>query len=168
MHEKMMPLWHQRSKRCQPLVLSVFSLILFFASFNKYLTVASHNLHGFKKSSIFHKDCIQKYSGIWFAQELWLPEKRLSELSQLGVQFTAHSGMEDSFSRGIYCGRPHGGVSIAWSSDLDHVIRPLVNYKHKRVVCVELVAEPKPILFVSVYMPFYDSSKRQECIAETN
>ena len=83
------------------------------------------------------------------AQELWLSERRLSELCHLGVQFVAHSGMEDSMSRGIYNGRPHGGVSIAWSPDLDHVIKPLVNYRHKRIVCVELIAKPNPIIFAS-------------------
>ena len=101
------------------------------------------------------------------SQETWLPENRLSDLSQLGVQFVARSGMEDAVTRGIYNGRPHGGVCIAWSPDMDHVIKPLINYKIKRVVCVEMTAQPNPILFASIYMPFFDSSKRQECIAES-
>ena len=71
-------------------------------------------------------------------------------------------------SRGIYAGRPHGGVGIAWAPEYDHVIKPLVNYRHKRIVCVEMTAEPDPLLFVSVYMPFFDTSKRLECIAQTN
>ena len=99
------------------------------------------------------------------AQETWLTEKRLSDLSQLGVQFTACSGMEESVSGGLYNGRPHGGVCIAWSPDLNHVIRPLANYRHKRIVCVEMAAEPHPVLFASIYMPFFDSSKRLECMA---
>ena len=33
---------------------------------------------------------------------------------------------------------------------------------------MELSAEPKTILLASLYMPFYDSSKRQDCLAETN
>ena len=33
---------------------------------------------------------------------------------------------------------------------LDHDIKPLVNYRHKRVVCVELLAEPNPILLASL------------------
>ena len=101
------------------------------------------------------------------SQETWLPENRLSDLSQLGVQFVARSGMEDAISRGIYSGRPHGGVCIAWSPDMDHVIKPLVNYKYKRIVCVEMNAQPNPIIFASIYMPFFDASKRQECIAES-
>ena len=145
----------------------LFSLTIIFALSTKQFTIASHNLHGFKKSSVFHKECIQNQNGIWMAQELWLPEKRLSDLSQLGVQFCAQSGMENAFSSGIYGGRPHGGVSIAWSPNLDHVVRPLVNYKHKRIVCVEMAAKPDSILLASIYMPFYDASKRQECIAET-
>ena len=28
-------------------------------------------------------------------------------------------------------------------------------------------AEPKPIIFVSIYMPFYDSSNRVTCLSET-
>ena len=101
------------------------------------------------------------------SQETWLPENRLSDLSQLGVQFVARSGMEDAISRSIYKGRPHGGVCIAWSPDMDHVIKPLVNYKYKRIVCVEMSAQPNPIIFASIYMPFFDTSKRQECIAES-
>ena len=30
-----------------------------------------------------------------------------------------------------------------------------------------MAAKPHPLLFATVYMPFYDSSKKQECIAET-
>ena len=141
-----MPPRHQSSNA---LLLHIFSTLLFFASSAKNITVGSHNLHGYKKSSAFHKDCNQNNGGIWMAQELWLSERRLSELCHLGVQFVAHSGMEDSMSRGIYNGRPHGGVSIAWSPDLDHVIKPLVNYRHKRIVCVELIAKPNPIIFAS-------------------
>ena len=114
-------------------------LIFTFASINKKFTVATHNLHGFKNTSIFHKQCIQKYSGIWFAQELWLPESRLSQLQDLGVHFVGRSGMENALSNGIMRGRPHGGVSIAWSPDFNHVIKPLVNYRHKRVVAVEAI-----------------------------
>ena len=76
--------------------------------------------------------------------------------------------MESSFSNGIYNGRPHGGVCIAWSSDLNHVIKPLVNYRHKRIVCIEISTTTSPILLASIYMPFYDSSKRQDCMAEAN
>ena len=155
----------QRHK-CFHSLFSIYCLLTTFASINTQLNIASHNLHGFKKSSAFHKQCIQKYSGVWFGQELWLPEKRLSDLSQLGVQYAARSGMEDALSKGIYAGRPYGGVSVAWSHDLDHMIKPLVNYRHKRIVCVEIVAEPNPLLLASIYMPFYDSSRRQECIAE--
>ena len=158
----------RRRHKCFSSLFSLFRLLLFFASVNQQFIVASHNLHSFKKSSIFHKQCIQNRGGIWLSQELWLPENRLTELSNLGVQYVAQSGMEDAMSRGIYAGRPHGGVAIAWSPDFDHVIKPLVNYRHKRVVCVEMNAEPDPLLFASVYMPFFDASKRLECIAATN
>ena len=147
--------------------LTLYCLFITFASINKQITVASHNLHGFKKSSSFHKKCLEKYGGIWLAQETWLPESKLSQMCQLGVQFVAHSGMEDSITGGIMRGRPYGGVSIAWSSDLDHVVKPLVNYRHKRIVCVEAYAEPHPLLFVSVYMPYFDAGRRQECMDET-
>ena len=132
-----------------------------------FFTVASRNLHGFKKSSTFHKQCLERHGGVWFSQEIWLPENRLSELCDLGVQFVAHSGMENAVTSSIMRGRPYGGVCIAWSPDLDHVIRPLVNYRHERIVCVESAANPHPLLFVSVYMPYFNSEKRQECIAET-
>ena len=98
------------------LFLSLYCSLFIFASINSTsFTVASHNLHGFKKSSAFHKECLEKHGGVWFSQEIWLPENRLSELCDLGVQFVAHSGMENAVSSGIMRGRPYGGVCIAWS-----------------------------------------------------
>ena len=87
--------------------------------------------------------------------------------SELNANFTAHSGMEEIISNGIFRGRPFGGVSVSWSSDLDHVMRPLTNYKHRRIVCAEMMADPRSIIFASIYMPFFDSSKREECLSET-
>ena len=142
-------------------------LIFIFAGILTNFTIGSHNLHNFKKSSAFHKSCLEKYNGVWFGQELWLQEKQLSLLTELGVQYVARSGMEAAVSGGIMSGRPHGGVSIAWTQDLNHVITPLVNYRHKRLVCVELSAEPKPIILICLYMPFYDSANRTECLSET-
>ena len=101
------------------------------------------------------------------SQELWLADKQLHYLSSLGVQYVARSGMEDAVSSGILRGRLFGGVSISWSPNLDHVIRPLNNYKHHRVVGIELQAVPTPIILVSIYMPFFNASRRQECILET-
>ena len=149
---------------------SAFTTLLFvfaFAAVISNIAVGSHNLHGYKKSLPFHKSCIEQYGGIWFGQELWLQEKQLSQMTALGVQFVARSGMEDAVSSGILKGRPYGGVSIAWAPEINHAIKPLVNYRHKRLVCVEMTAIPKPVLFVCLYMPFYDSSKRMECLAET-
>ena len=100
-------------------------------------------------------------------QELWLSEKQLAELHQLDARFVARSVMQEALSSGILRGRPFGGVSIAWSNDLDHAMIPLANYRHKRVVAAQLKTENENILFISIYMPFYDSSKRQECLAET-
>ena len=100
-------------------------------------------------------------------QELWLMERQLPVLAELGVQFAARSGMENAASSGVHRGRPFGGVSIAWASNLNHVVKPLANYRHHRIVCVELLAVPNPILLASVYMPFYDTSNREECILET-
>ena len=74
--------------------------------------------------------------------------------------------MEEAVSRGVWRGRPYGGVSVAWSADLNHVISPLSNYKHKRIVAVELTTTNKNIIFISAYMPFLDSSNRTTCIAE--
>ena len=100
-------------------------------------------------------------------QELWLSECQLKNLSDLGVQFVARSGMENAVSSGILRGRPFGGVCIAWSPNLNHAITPLTNYKHHRVVGIELHTAPLPIILVSIYMPYFNASKRQECILET-
>ena len=75
--------------------------------------------------------------------------------------------MEDALSNGILVGRPFGGVSICWSPDLDHVISPLSNFRHKRVVGIELKTAKKHVLLLNVYMPYYNSSRRAECMAET-
>ena len=100
-------------------------------------------------------------------QEHWLSERQLPLLQKVDAQFVARSGMEEAISTGIYKGRPYGGVSIAWSSDLNQVIKPIMNYKHKRLVAVELYANDMKILLMSVYMPFFDSSNRETCLAET-
>ena len=98
------------------------------------ITIATHNLHGFKKCSSYHRSCLQRHEGVWMGQELWLTEKQLSTMSNLGAQFTARSAMEDAISSGILRGRPFGGVSIAWSPNLNSFIRPLTNFRHKQVV----------------------------------
>ena len=101
------------------------------------------------------------------AQELWLSEQQLPQLQQLDAHYVARSGMEDAISSGPLRGRPFGGVSIAWSRDLDNVISPLLNYKHKRIVAVELKELDNNYIFISVYMPFFDSRNRETCMVET-
>ena len=100
-------------------------------------------------------------------QELWLSEQQLSSMSSIGTQFVARSSMEDAISTGILRGRPFGGVSIAWSPKLDHVIKPLSNFRHKRIVGAEIDSLEDKILLISIYMPFYDSSRKNECLVET-
>ena len=53
-------------------------------------------------------------------------------MNQLGTQYVARSGMEDAMSSGILQGRPFGGVSIAWTPSLDHLMQPISNFRHKR------------------------------------
>ena len=83
--------------------------------------------------------------------------------------------------RSVCCPVGHGGgcqqrhtlrSPLRWcqyrmAPELNHVMKPLVNYRHKRLVAVEMAAEPKPIIFVSIYMPFFDSSNRTGCLSET-
>ena len=75
--------------------------------------------------------------------------------------------MEDAISSGILAGRPYGGVCIAWSPKLDHLINPISNFRHKRVVAVELKTQTTPVLLICIYMPFFNSSQRAECMADT-
>ena len=75
--------------------------------------------------------------------------------------------MEDALSAGVLRGRPFGGVSISWSPDINHFVIPLTNYKHKRVVAVELKTAETPIIIMSIYMPFFNTSKRVECMQDT-
>ena len=78
--------------------------------------------------------------------------------------------MEERLEKGIYRGRPFGGVSVAWSEDLNNFVIPLSNYRHKRVVGIEVKAEPKKLIILSVYMPFLDTRSRENremCLHET-
>ena len=136
-----------------------FCLFTLFAASLTHITVASHNLHSFNQSANYHKSCIKTHGGIWFGQELWLSEKQLPKLQELGTQFVARSGMEKSVSDGLLIGRPYGGVSIAWSPDLNHLISPLSNFHHKRVVGIELKSIDKQIILICIYMPYFNSSK---------
>ena len=113
-----------------------FCLSLIFAATT--ITIGTHNLHGFKKSSVHHRSCLQRHEGIWLGQETWLTEKQFPLLSTLGAQYVARSSMEDAISTNILRGRPFGGVSIAWSPKLNGIVSPLTNFRHKRVVGVEV------------------------------
>ena len=157
------------SSKLSNMVILSFCLSLFFAASiaTKSVKIGSHNLHSFKKSGAYHKQCLHTHRGIWMSQELWLSEKQLPTLQQLGTQFVARSGMEESVSKGILVGRPFGGVCISWSPDLDHLISPISNFRHKRVVGLELKDGSKEYLFICAYMPFYDSSNRAACLNET-
>ena len=154
-----------KSSLSLPTILS-FCLSLIFAATTTF-TIASHNLHGFKKSSAYHRACIQQHQGVWLGQETWLTEKQFPLLNSLGTQFVARSSMEDAISSGVLRGRPFGGVSIAWSPKLNGIVCPLTNFRHKRVVGVEINANNNKTLLVNVYMPFYDASRREECLVET-
>ena len=157
----------RQSPNCHSLLLFCLLCLLFtFNAETKDITIGSHNLHQFKTSAEYHKSCIKSHGGIWFGQELWLSEKQLPQLHQLDAQFVARSGMEEAVASGVLRGRPFGGVSIAWSPDLNHVISPLPNYKHKRVVAVELATSDKNIILMSAYFPFYDTNNRATYMAE--
>ena len=100
------------------------------------------------------------------AQETWLTEKQIPQMQELGVQFFARSGMEQAVSAGVLKGRPFGGVSICWSEDLNHIVTPLTEYKHERVVALNMKLVTGNIIFISVYMPFLDSRNRTKCQTE--
>ena len=155
------------SSNCLSFVFLIFLTSCIFNHETRDITIGSHNLHGFKTSSAYHKQCIKDYGGIWFNQEHWLTEKQIPLMKQLDSQFICRSGMEDAVSSGILRGRPFGGVGIAWSQDLDHVITPLTGYKHKRVVGVQMCTTIGKVIFMSVYMPFLDSRNREKCRTET-
>ena len=154
---------------CRIIAFLIFASLTFAASIptHKNISVATFNIHGFTASSKYVNDCISGHGGLWMLQEHWLNEHQLQQLNQLNVQFVARSGMEDVISAGIYRGRPFGGVAICWSPDLDHLISPISNFKHKRVVAVEMKQHNRDILFICAYMPFFNTSKRDQCILET-
>ena len=160
---------HIRQKHSSIALLVIASLLssLQFNTATKDINVSSHNLHGFKTSSDYHRSCISQYGGIWMGQEHWLSNKQLHQFQSIKAQYYARSGMEEAVSSGVLKGRPFGGVSIAWSNELNHAITPLTQYKHKRVVAIQLETFQSNVIFISVYMPFLDSRKRDSCLAET-
>ena len=123
-------------------------------------------MHGFSTSSTYLKKSISSHEGIWLVQEHWLSERQLEKFHELNVQYVARSGMEDSLSGGIYRGRPFGGVAICWSPSLNHCIKPVTNSKHKRVVAIEAECQDRNILIICVYMPFFSSTKKEQCMTE--
>ena len=150
----------------------LFTFILVAITFNvppviNNLKIATFNLHGFSQSSQYLKESIQTHGGIWLVQEHWLSEQQLHQLQQLNCQYVARSGMEDALSSGVFRGRPFGGVALCWSPDLNHVIVPVTNYKHKRIAAVEVKTQNRNILLVTVYMPFFNGSSRAQCMNET-
>ena len=144
-----------------------FCLLTIFATTLKDISVASLNFHGFKASSAYLKSSIANHGGIWLGQEHWLSDQQLPQLQQIGAQFVARSGMEEAISNRIFPGRPYGGVCIAWTPDINHIVVPLTNYRHKRVIGIEVKTEENNILVLCIYMPFNDSSNRLKCMAET-
>ena len=156
---------------CNTVSLLILAIITFAATITNAiktdLTMATYNLHGFSKSSKYLNECIKAQGGIWFIQEHWLSDSQLHKLHQVEAQFVARSGMEDAVSSGIYRGRPFGGVAICWSPILSHLITPVSHFKHKRIVAVELKTADGNFLLISAYMPFYNASRREQCMAET-
>ena len=151
---------------------TLFIFILVANTFNSppntnNLKIATFNLHGFSQSSKYLKESIHTHGGIWLVQEHWLSEQQLHQLQQINCQYVARSGMEDAVSSGIYRGRPFGGVAICWSPDLNHVIVPVTNYKHKRIAAVEIKTQNRNILLITVYMPFFNGSSRAQCVNES-
>ena len=147
---------------CNVLLLFILVALTFSVANPNQINVASFNMHGFSTSSSYLKNSISLHEGIWLIQEHWLSERQLEKLHDLNTQFVARSGMEESLASGIYRGRPFGGVAPA----LNHCIKPVTNYKHKRVVAIETKCQDKDILIICVYMPFFSSSKKEQCMTE--
>ena len=60
-----------------------------FNSATKDINVSSHNLHGFKTSSDYHRSCISQYGGIWMGQEHWLSNKQLHQFQSIKKNATS-------------------------------------------------------------------------------
>ena len=161
----------KHSKMSTLTIITLFCALLTFASVNqthsRSITVGSHNLHGFPARSNYHSSCIKSYGGVWLGQELWLSEHQLHQMNDMNCEYVTRSGMEDALSAGVLRGRPFGGVSISWSPDMNSLVVPLTNYKHKRIVAVELKTAEIPIIIMSLYMPFFNTSKRVECMQDS-
>ena len=153
---------------CRAILLLVLATITFnsIATNQKLINVSTFNLHGYSVSSKYLRDCLVTHGGVWMLQEHWLSEQQLLRMQHLGVQYVARSGMEDAISSGVYRGRPFGGVAICWSQDLNHCFSPISNFKHKRVVAAELKLNHGNILFICVYMPYFNAGRREQCMVD--
>ena len=58
-------------------------------------------------------------------------------------------------------GRPHGGVAILWSSNLNYVVSPIPCHS-KRLCCVRIEKDNIDILLINVYMPSSNCSNREQ------
>ena len=126
-------------------------LLIIFAAANITLSIASHNLHGFKKSSAFHKQCLETYGGVWLGQNL-VPRK--SFVSTLRTQRSVCRPLWD----GRRCHQRHHAWETVWRSQHSVVARSRSRHqtahelRHKRSVAVEVETKPYSLLLLSIYI----------------
>ena len=114
------------------------------------VSIFSFNCKGFKyRNYDYMKDLFQQTDFI-LLQETWLYSFQEVEIKNIlkGSDCYAVSGMKDDYIG--RSGRPFGGCSIIWKSDL--------NAMNNRVCAVEAVFPSNKIIIISTYLPINDRS----------
>jgi len=112
------------------------------------LRVSSFNMHGFKIGSSCLAD-LCNMSDIILVQEHWLSPHSLHLLSSVNDNFVyfASSAMCTKLARGVFRGKPFGGVGVIVHKSLAKDTSPIVNSEKLTIVRIE------DLYVVNVYLP---------------
>ena len=98
------------------------------------LRLCSYNSHGLGPGKMEYIGSMMKSCDFLFVQEHWLVGERLHIFSNEinGIACHGVSGMDSSKP---HVGRPYGGCSVLWKSDIAGTITP-IQTQSKRLCCL--------------------------------
>ena len=138
---------------------------------NIQLTFCTFNMNGFDRNKEFLSHLCESNSNmICGIQEHWLKPPRKKHLGT-NILRTTHdnyegfgsSAMTSKMAGGVLNSRPFGGSGILYDKALAKSVKPLTQYSHERVSVLELQSVETSLLVFSVYFPYYNHNKIDEC-----
>ena len=94
-------------------------------------------------------------------QEHWLLSTELDLLKTFHTNFDCHSVSAVDPSKGLFLGRPYGGVAIMYRKSLYNVVSQ-IDFKDPRLIGIVLSSGTCKTLFINVYLPY----EKEENFAE--